>query len=299
MELRYLEEFILLAQHNNFHRAAEKLFITQPTLSNHIRSLESELGFELIDRRNGNRLTQAGAIFYWDATKAVDIINESIEQCAKVANSNTEPDSTPLRIVASPLYEFRQHLQEQALITNRALSIEFVDYDLTRPVLAPLINGEVDIVAIYDVPEIRKEAARHDLLCRTHGVEHYAVFFSTDNPIASSDLTKETVSAATVAEHRQFAVGPWKTAICDMLGKDIPIRVLDDSSNDETWEGDMDGNLGVGTLQSTIAICEKNPDITYRTTLDGKPISHAMMLVYNPEAIPSYAIDFIDSLPST
>ncbi|MEE0704973.1 MAG: LysR family transcriptional regulator [Adlercreutzia sp.] len=283
MELKHLEEFLLLAQVNNFHRAAEELFITQPTLSNHIRSLENELGFELIDRSNGNGLTQAGAIFYWDATKAIDILNDSIEQCARVANSEIDEKRDVLKIVANPLYDYRQQLQEQVAKMNPALSAEFIDYDLKRPVLAPLINGEVDLIAIYDVPEIRKEAARHGLLCQKHGVEHFAVFFSKENPIALHELTRGSVASATIAEHKQFALGPWKTAICDMLGPETTLCILDDTPNNETWEGDIDNHLVVGTIPSTVALCKRNPMLAYQTTIDGQPITHSMMLVYDPQ----------------
>ena len=50
MELRHLRYFSVLAECEHFTRAAEKLFVTQSTLSHTIKQLEEELGMELFDR---------------------------------------------------------------------------------------------------------------------------------------------------------------------------------------------------------------------------------------------------------
>src|SRR5437762_6275536 len=50
MELRRLEVFAKVAELSSFSRAAEALSLTQPTISEHIRALEDELGVQLLDR---------------------------------------------------------------------------------------------------------------------------------------------------------------------------------------------------------------------------------------------------------
>lgn len=62
MELRQLRYFTTVAEELNFSRAADKLFITQGTLSQQIRQLEGELGSELFTRTSHSvALTEAGA----------------------------------------------------------------------------------------------------------------------------------------------------------------------------------------------------------------------------------------------
>jgi LysR family transcriptional activator of glutamate synthase operon len=50
MEIHYLKEFVVLAQTGNFLEAAEILYVSQSTLSKHIKSIEVELGVSLFDR---------------------------------------------------------------------------------------------------------------------------------------------------------------------------------------------------------------------------------------------------------
>jgi LysR family transcriptional activator of glutamate synthase operon len=63
MELGYLYEFSIVARCENFSLAAEELFISQSSLSKHIKSLETELGVSLFDRTTRSvRLNEYGRI---------------------------------------------------------------------------------------------------------------------------------------------------------------------------------------------------------------------------------------------
>lgn len=65
MELKHLRYFKVLAEELNFRKAAAKLNISQPPLSQQIKELEESLGIALFHRlKQGNELTEAGKLLY-------------------------------------------------------------------------------------------------------------------------------------------------------------------------------------------------------------------------------------------
>ena len=72
MNLRQLRYILAIADEGSFTRAAERLFVAQPSLSQQIKSLERELGGPLLERLpKGVRLTTAGKAFIPEARAAV------------------------------------------------------------------------------------------------------------------------------------------------------------------------------------------------------------------------------------
>jgi DNA-binding transcriptional LysR family regulator len=78
MKLHYLNYFCILAQELHFHRAADRLAISQPPLSAAVKSLEEELGVQLL-RRNSKmvELTPAGAAFLLEAREILERLSRA------------------------------------------------------------------------------------------------------------------------------------------------------------------------------------------------------------------------------
>lgn len=78
MDVRQLEIFVKVAEFGSFSRAAEALLLTQPTVSEHIRSLEEELGVRLLDRLGrGAAPTKAGQLLLGYARRIQELHREA------------------------------------------------------------------------------------------------------------------------------------------------------------------------------------------------------------------------------
>ncbi len=79
MDFHQLRVFVEVARQKSFSRAAENIFLTQPTVSAHIKALESEIGTPLLDRsRRELRLTAAGDVLLKYACQLLDIKKEAL-----------------------------------------------------------------------------------------------------------------------------------------------------------------------------------------------------------------------------
>jgi DNA-binding transcriptional LysR family regulator len=99
IELRHLRYFVALAEAGSFTRAAEQMFIAQPTLSQQIRRLEELVGTQLLQRRrDGVRLTKAGMVLLDVARNVLSLVDLGVSRTKQVAGL----DRQRLRVVVPP-----------------------------------------------------------------------------------------------------------------------------------------------------------------------------------------------------
>lgn len=85
IELRHLRYFTAVAEELHFGRAAQRLHIAQPPLSQQIRKLEQMLGYPLFDRTSRSvALTAAGAVFFERAQRTLRNLQRDVEEARSV-----------------------------------------------------------------------------------------------------------------------------------------------------------------------------------------------------------------------
>ncbi|MFF4383150.1 LysR family transcriptional regulator [Kitasatospora sp. NPDC001547] len=86
LDLRKLRYFVAVAEHRQFGRAAQELFITQPVLSRQIRSFERELGCRLFTRTTRTvELTEAGRQLYQEAALIGTVVGTALRRVREAA----------------------------------------------------------------------------------------------------------------------------------------------------------------------------------------------------------------------
>ena len=101
LTFRKLEVFVTVAQDGNFRRAAERLNISQPSVSAQVKSVERYLGYALFDRRRGatSLLSVEGQVFLERAKELVRAQSALAASRPKIAR----PPRYHLRITVGPL----------------------------------------------------------------------------------------------------------------------------------------------------------------------------------------------------
>jgi len=178
MELRHLRSFLAVAEGLNFTRAAQRLHVSQPALSAHIKELEAELGVALLDRnRRSVKLTPAGAAFQRDAA---DILNR-LQQAERRVLQTARGEAGHLRIafVASAatnlvppiVLAFRRKYPEVTLELLNLRSVEqlpqleegTIDAGFLR---LPIAHRRLEIIPIHKEPFVLVMPAGHPLASR-------------------------------------------------------------------------------------------------------------------------------------
>ena len=99
IELRHLRYFVAIADAGSFTRAAERMFIAQPTLSQQIRRLEEIVGAPLLQRRrDGLRLTEAGAVLLEVSRAVLSLVDREMNRTRQAAGLGRQR----LRVVVPP-----------------------------------------------------------------------------------------------------------------------------------------------------------------------------------------------------
>lgn len=194
VELRQLRYFVAVAEELHFTRAAERLGITQPPLSQQIQKLEAELGVILLTRNNrGVALTDAGAVLLAGARRTLAESDRALHEVERVARG--EVGSLTIGTVSSAwhgllpriLREYREHYPEVEISATSMSTTEQIERLLTgsldvgvlrSPIDQPALETEVMISdsLMVAIPARHPLADRDQIELRWLEDEHLVIF---------------------------------------------------------------------------------------------------------------------------
>ncbi len=186
MELRQLKYFVKSAEYLNFSVAAKHLYITQSTLSQQIKQLEFELGFELFLRNSRHiLLTEAGEEFLPFARKTIQDAEDGVQrlndlQHVKVGTLRVGVAYSMSTVLTEGLISFMKEFP--------GIKLE-IFYKTVDELLSLLREHKVDFILSYkplcDAPDIDSMPLFENALALVVGKEHH---FAKRSRIGLADL---------------------------------------------------------------------------------------------------------------
>jgi LysR family hydrogen peroxide-inducible transcriptional activator len=182
MNLKDLKYLVALADTGHFGRAAERTFVSQPTLSAQLKKLELYLGVKLVERQPKNlQLTEVGKQVVVRARRMLDEGDAIIT----LARSNTDPLAGQLKVALIPTIGpyLLPRVMQKLRKTLPNLRLMLYEYQ-TEPLLKRLRGGEIDL-GIMALP-----AEQDGLESRALYDEAFTVALPNHHPLAAKSAIK-------------------------------------------------------------------------------------------------------------
>ncbi|WP_214629842.1 LysR family transcriptional regulator [Paenibacillus agaridevorans] len=238
MELRQLNYVIQIASEKNFSRAADKLHIAQPSLSQQLSKLEQELGLLLFRRTtNSVELTQAGQVFVEKSQSILDAVEQLKQEMDDMAQMRRG------RLVVGTLPITGSHVLPLVLPVFGALypQIEVVLVEETTARLEQLTASGGTDISLLSLPLIDNSLSWEPYL-----EEEICLAIPQQHPLAKrggevdiADLKQEPFIGLKRGQgFRQITV-----ELCEVSG--FTPRIVFESSNIETVQSLVAGGMGI------------------------------------------------------
>ncbi|MBV0882235.1 LysR family transcriptional regulator [Noviherbaspirillum sp. L7-7A] len=283
MELRHLRYFLAVAQEGNVTRAAEKLGIGQPPLSQQILALERELGVPLFRRTgHGVTLTEAGTALLADTKRLLDDAQHAMQNAQRAGRGETGHLS--LGFTASSAF----NPTVPALIRDFRNAYPGVGLTLiegnTTQLLVHLEEGRLDLaflrpgthsftgIALYQIVNEPMKVvlpathplARHRKLVLSQLAEESFVLMPRE---ASPTLHSEILSACHEAgfEPRLGQPAPQLSSVVSLVSAEFGISIVPASVSQIRAEGVVYIDIAGASVRTRLALASRENDGSAKT----------------------------------
>ncbi|HBO3988092.1 TPA: LysR family transcriptional regulator [Pseudomonas aeruginosa] len=289
MELRHLRYFIAVAEELHFGRAAERLGISQPPLSQQIQALEEEIGARLFERTNRRvELTDAGRLFLDESRQVLAQVDKAVLLARrahlgelgelKIGFTSSAPFTST---IPSSIHAFRKaypdvHLDLQEMSSRqvlKALLEESLQVGVIRPLALP---DAVHWVELFREPLVAVLRADHPLAA------------GSEDGLAIAALAEEPF----VFFPRSYGIGLYDQVIALTRQAGFSPRIAQEASEAMTIIGLVSAGLGVSILPASFRRTRVD-GVVYRTLSDPEATTAVWLVRRQNEGSP-LALSFID-----
>ncbi|BAY92660.1 MULTISPECIES: LysR family transcriptional regulator [unclassified Tolypothrix] len=266
MELRHLRYFIAVAEELHFSKAAERLHIAQPPLSQQIQQLEAELGVELFHRKTKRQvqLTEAGKVFLQEAYGLLLQLETAIALTQRIGRGQTGQlriGFTSLviyELLPSILRQFREQFPEVELVLRelttsqqeQALRDSLIHVGFAHP---PLEDEKLSYQSIHQQTLVVALPSNHSLA----QTEHIQVQELEDEPL--------------IMFPRYLAPGLYDLIMSLFRQRNIKPQVTQEAVQMQTIIGLVSAGMGVAITPSVLQNLQRS-GVIYRPLLEAAPV---------------------------
>ncbi|MCX5143710.1 MULTISPECIES: LysR family transcriptional regulator [unclassified Streptomyces] len=280
MELRHLSAFVAVAEELHFGRAAKRLQMAQPPLSQQIRQLEKELGVQLFERNTRSvRMTSAGESFLQPVRTVLDDLDTAV-RAAKAAGRG-EYGRVSIGFAGASSHETLPLLTRAVRAAHPAIELVMTGQTYANVALARVADGSMDLGFV------RLPVTQPGVSHRVIDEEELVCALPSDHPLA----TRESVPIEVLAGE-PFVSFPANTGstvrdamvgACEAAG--FNPRVVQEAPDSYTILALVAAGVGVTLTVTSVQHIQQN-GLVYRP-LAGPPIRRQAALAWradNPSA---------------
>ncbi|WPC41242.1 LysR family transcriptional regulator [Clostridium sp. JS66] len=255
MDFRQLQYVLTVAEEKNFSKAANKLFISQPSLSQYIQKIELELGTQLFDRSSSPlKLTFAGELYIETAKNILDLKDQLYQQINDIANRKkgrviiglSPVRSTYIMPKILPIFHDKFPDIEVVLIEDISSTLETLavkgstDIDL---ITTPMQNDMLDFETIFSEEILVVIPPNHPIQSK---IKYKTSTKSTHPTIELKELKNEPF----ILLKRDQKLHKMATSLCEQAG--FSPRIILESESIEAAHALAKAGMGITFVPDTL-----------------------------------------------
>jgi len=278
MELRELRTFCAVVETGSFSKAAKVVYVTQPTVSLQIQSLEGAIGTCLFNRATRERiLTESGKIFYEYAKKIIALCDEAMQAISDVDNLA----KGTLRIGASTIvgeYILPQEIASfKGIYPCVQISLKIGD---SMEIIEDVIKGAVEIGIVG------AKVKRDELIFKDFIRDELVLIVSSTHPWASKgkiildQLKEEPFLIRTEGSGTRMTL----EKELEKAGlKEEDLNVIMSLGNTEAIKRGVISGIGVSIVPKLAIENELRLNLVKEIKIEGISLSMDFYIIYNPD----------------
>ncbi|BAU09596.1 LysR family transcriptional regulator [Leptolyngbya sp. NIES-3755] len=286
MELRHLRYFVAVAEELHFNRAAERLHIAQPPLSQQIKHLETELGVELFHRRTKRQvqLTEAGQVLLQAAYRILAQLDQAVYDTQQVGKGETGTlsigftSSVVYDVLPAILYQFRQRFPRVDLVLQELTTTQQED---------ALYNHRIEVGFCH--PPLKDNRLQLEYILQ----ESLVVALPETHPLAD----EATISLRSLANEsfilfpRSLGPGLYDQIISFCEQADFRPKVMQEAIQMQTIIGLISAEMGIALVPASLQNLQR-VGVVYKPLQPATPQVETAM-VWRSEATSSVLREFL------